>query len=116
MRHALQEAQEKIKERRRQHELQLQKQKELLSEVKVHLIEALANHGDSLTHVKSDEHINLILTPDRGGYMIIGGTFGDADDRPRHEIISVQKSLITDYKAGRLTLDGFRQKVLQYND
>jgi hypothetical protein len=32
----------------------------------------------------------------------------------RYDTISVQKSWITDYKAGRLTVDAFKQKVLQY--
>jgi hypothetical protein len=36
--------------------------------------------------------------------------------RGQREIISVQKSTITDYKAGRLTLDGFKAKVLVYSN
>ena len=34
---------------------------ESLKEIRVHLIEALANYGDSLTQVKPGEYINLIL-------------------------------------------------------
>jgi len=76
---------------------------------KVFLMEAMANHGDSLTVVKPGEYVNLVI--------IDGGThwFGDdSGDRAQREILSVQKSVITDYKTGKLTLDAFKQKVLNY--
>ena len=36
--------------------------------------------------------------------------------KTRHDIISAQKSWITDYKAGRISLENFKQKVLQYTE
>lgn len=75
-----------------------------LADIKIHLIEALANYGDSLTTVQSDEYINLILN-----------TEGLEDSsKKRFDTISAQKSWITDYKAGRLSLEDFKQKVRQY--
>ena len=74
------------------------------------LIEALANYGDSLTQVKPSEYINLILYTEGLDIM----DYGPA--KTRHDVISAQKSWITDYKAGRITLDNFKQKVLQYTE
>ncbi len=101
----LAEAQQRVKERRQQSEQRRQKMLESIEQVKGYLVEAIANHGDSLTHVKPNEYINIVITAD-------GGDFFDSDGR--REVISVQKSTITDYKAGRLSLDAFKQKVLQY--
>ena len=80
---------------------------ESLSQIRVYLIEALANYGDSLTQVKSGEYINLVLYSD--SYDTVTNRM-----KTRHDIISAQKSWITDYKAGRINLDTFKQKVLQY--
>ncbi len=103
----LAEAQERVKERRQQSEQRRQKMLETVDQVKGYLVEAVANHGDSLTHVKPNEYINIVITTD-------GGDFFGGDGR--REVISVQKSTITDYKAGRLSLDAFKQKVLQYSN
>jgi len=75
-----------------------------LADIKVQLVEALANYGDSLTTVKSGEHINLVLTTQ--GF--------ESRQNERFHTISAQKSWITDYKAGRLSLEDFKQKVRQY--
>ncbi len=112
MRKRLAEAQEKVRQHREQSEQERQKLMEAVTQAKVYLIEALANHGDSLTTVKSNEYINLVITTD-GGNMVFAGS---AESAPRREVISVQKSVITDYKAGRLSLDAFKQKVLQYQE
>ncbi len=110
MRKRLAEAQERVKKRREEFEAQRQKLLQSLAEVKVYLIEALANHGDSLTTVKPGEYINIILTTDEGMPL-----FSDeAGTRATRQVISVQKSWITDYKAGRLTMEAFKQKALQY--
>lgn len=75
-----------------------------VSEARAPLVDALANYADSLTTVKPEEYVNLVLVTDAYGSF------------PRRvDVISARKSWITDYKAGRLTLDAFRQKVLQYN-
>ena len=78
-----------------------------LEKVKGNLLEALANHGDSITTLPPNEHINLVLLTD---------DFGGDRAQSRQEVISVQKSWITEYKAGKLTMDGFKQKVLQYSE
>jgi hypothetical protein len=35
---------------------------------------------------------------------------------PRPQIISVKRSVVTEFKTGRLSLDAFRSKVLQYTN
>jgi F0F1-type ATP synthase assembly protein I len=99
--------QEKAKKRQEEFEARKAKFRANLEQVKGVLIEALANHGDSLTTVKPHEFINLVIVDEGGGWLA-----NDADGR--REIISVQKSIISEYKAGRLTLEEFKQKVLNY--
>lgn len=110
LRKRLAEAQERVKKRQAELEQNRAKFREQLAEVKVYLIEALANHGDSLSVVKPNEYINLMITEEGGD------SFFSGDSRSRREIISVQKSVITDYKAGRINLDAFKQKVLDYSN
>jgi hypothetical protein len=108
LRKKLSDAQEQVKKRRELSEQQAQKIQETMAQVKGYLIEALANYGDSLTVVKPTEYINLVISSEPGFEFDGSGT------RPSKEVISVQRSVITDYKAGRITLDGFKQKLLQY--
>lgn len=113
LRKRLAEAQDKVKKSREDTEARHAKFIASLGEIKSYLIEALATHGDSLTTVKPNEYITLVILLD---------DFGDrnwvaADDsgiRTRQEIVSIQKSWITDFKAGRLTMEAFKQKALQY--
>ena len=102
-------AQEEVKQRRDQAEAKRAKFLDQLAEIKVYLVEALANHGDSLTHVKPNEYITILITSDEGDM------FKDST-RSHREVLSVQKSAVMDYKAGKLTLDAFKQKVLNYNN
>lgn len=91
---------------RRQKEINEQKRakfREMLAQMRVYLIETLANHGDSLTQVRPNEYITLIINEDSRSVS-------------QTQILSVQKSFITDYKAGRLTLEAFRSKVLDYTN
>jgi hypothetical protein len=111
LRKKVEEYQAKAKKNREEAENRREKLLQSLAEAKVYLIEALANYGDSLATVKPDEYINLVLTTD--GF---DGGSGFGGQRTRHDIISAQKSWITDYKAGRLSLDNFKQKVLQYTE
>jgi hypothetical protein len=104
-------AQERVKQRQEALEQRRQKFQETLAQLEVHLVEALANHGDSLTSVKPNEYINLVISTDIGGAFIAGRGAGSQRD-----IISIQKSVVSDYKAGRLTLEAFKQKVLQYSN
>jgi hypothetical protein len=103
-------AQEKLKQRQAEVEQRRQKFLEALGQAKVQLVEALANHGDSLSFVKPNEYVNLVLTTDEGEAFLEGSRGG------RREIISVQRSAVSDYKAGKLTLEAFKQKVLQYTN
>jgi len=109
LRHKLSELQEKVKQRGAEEEARQAKFREGLSQLKVFLMEAMANHGDSLTVVKPGEYVNLVIV-DEGNRW-----FGDdSGDRAQREILSVQKSVITDYKTGKLSLEAFKQKVLNY--
>jgi hypothetical protein len=110
LRKRLAEAQEKVKQRQEELERSRAKLREQLAEIKVYLIEALANHGDTLSVVKPNEYINLVMMGDSGEFFLSG------EPGSRREIISVQKSVITDYKAGRINLEAFKQKVLDYSN
>jgi hypothetical protein len=110
LRKKLAEAQAKVKKSREEMEAQRQKLLQSISEIKVYLIEALANHGDSLTFLKPSEYINVIITTDEGFPMFLP----PGQRSSQREVISILKSVITDYKAGRLNLDGLKQKVMQY--
>ncbi len=99
------EFQEKIKKAREEAEANHQKFLQSLSEIKGQLIEALATYGDSLTMVKPDEYVNLVLVTDRYD-----------NQQTRSDVISARKSWITDYKAGKLNLESFKQKVIQYTE
>ena len=79
-------------------EKQQEDRRQKLPEIKESLIEAVANYGDSLTTVKSDEYINLVF-----------------DTSGQYEVVSFQKSWIKDFKAGNLTLDQFKNKAIQYS-
>jgi hypothetical protein len=107
------EAQEKVKKTREEIEANNAKFLAALEQIKVHLIEAIANHADSLTTVKPNEYITLVIMTDD---LESSAFRSESGPRSNQQIISVQKSLITDYKAGRLTLDGFKQKILQYSE
>lgn len=103
LRKRVEEFQARAKKSREEAEARRQKLLEVLSQIRIHLVEALANYGDSITTVKPDEFINLVLVTD------------DLENRgKRSDIISAQKSWITDYKSGKLSLEGFKQKALQY--
>jgi hypothetical protein len=104
LRKAVEDARGKAKQLREEAEANRQKFLQNLAELKIPLIEALANYGDSIATVKPEEYINLVLVTD-----------GLNNQRTTSDVISARKSWITDYKAGRLTMDGFKQKVLQYN-
>jgi hypothetical protein len=105
LRKELATVQERAKKTREAAEANRQKFLQNLGEVKNYLVQTLANYGDSMTTVKPDEYINLVLTTD-----------GFDSQRTRSDVISARKSWITDYKAGRLTLEAFKQKVVQYNE
>ncbi len=108
----LADAQEKVKQYREQTEALRKKFMESLGEIKGYLMEALANHGDSLTLLKPNEYINIILANDDGGVFLANS----GEESTHREILTVQKSVVSEYKSGKITLDQFKQKVLQYNN
>ena len=110
----LRKAQERVKKSQEDIEANRARLNAALAQIKVYLIEALANHGDSLTTVKANEYITLVIaTGDSDSTLFLGNA---ASTGTHQEIISVQKSWITDYKTGKLSLDAFKQKVLQYSE
>jgi hypothetical protein len=111
LRQKLAELQEKVKQRGEEEEARQARFRESLSQLKVFLMEAMANHGDSLSVVKPEEYVNLVLVDEGNRWFGFGD---DSGDRAQREILSVQKSVITEYKAGKLSLEAFKQKVLNY--
>ena len=109
LRQKLSELQEKVKQRGEEEEARQAKFRESLSQLKVFLMEAMANHGDSLSVVKPGEYVNLVIVDEGNRWPS-----DDSGDRAQREILSVQKSVITDYKTGKLSLEAFKQKVLNY--
>lgn len=109
IRRSIEESRQALKRSREEAAANQEKFLESLKGIRGHLIEALANYGDSLTQVKPGEYINLILASE---------SFDDGGGRPkqRYDILSAQKSWIADYKAGRLSLENFKQKVVQYTE
>jgi hypothetical protein len=99
------EARERAAERRQRAEENHKKLLADLDGIRDGLVEALAGYGDSLTTVKPGEYVNIVLldVPADG-----------AGARRGSEVISAQKSWISDYKAGKLSLGEFKGKVLRY--
>ena len=81
-----------------------------LDSVREPLANALAQYGDSMYAVKPDEYINLVFQKSPAYLSSLSGMPGSEYGT---EVISVRKSWITDYKAGKMTLEEFRKKVLQ---
>jgi hypothetical protein len=109
----------KMKKWREQMQTDRAKLGEQMTAAKTAMIDALAKHGDSLTVVKPQEYITTILSGNHSEYgsfsfgLVVGET---SQKRLPRQILSVQKSVITDYKAGRISLDEFRKKVLSYTN
>jgi hypothetical protein len=98
----------KMQKRREEDQAKKEKFLQEMAEIKSRMIETIANYGDSFTTIKPDEYINFVLTNDNG--------FSIEIEPSAYKAISIKRSWITDYKAGKLTLDSFKQKVLSYNE
>jgi ribosomal protein S17E len=107
-RELMEEYRKKAKQNREEAKAKHEEYLKNLSKTKDNLIEALASYGDSMTTVKPHEYINLVLATDDPSIPW--------DQRPRHDVISAQKSWIADYRAGKLTLDAFKAKLIRYAD
>jgi hypothetical protein len=115
LRKKLADAQEKVKKQREENEVTRAKTLEQIGQVKGYLIEALANHGDSLTQVKPNEYLNIVISSDDMEILPPGFSLTTGSAR-RRDVVSVQKSVIMEYKAGKLSMEAFKQKVLQYSN
>jgi hypothetical protein len=75
--------------------------------IKQELINVVAVHGDSLTQVKENEFINLVLRDrcDR---------FGWSDEESSQTVLSIRKSDITAYRSGQLTLEQLKSSFVEY--
>jgi hypothetical protein len=105
----LQQFQEQSKKRRAEME---ERRKELISrlgQVKVDLKDALARYGDSLSIVKSEESVTIILSDERNF------RWGDGEGSSICHVLTVKKSLVTDLKAGKITRDEFDKRVVDYS-
>lgn len=90
-----------------------------LERIQDYLLDAIANHGDSLKFVKGSEYVNVVLYSETGDVYFLptaetAAVFGATSSASFSRTISVQKSWIEDYRAGRLTLDAFKKKALVY--
>lgn len=104
------EMEQRLKEFQQQQREAEQKVEQYRARVTEELILALANHGDSLTELKADEYINLILIEGEGSwFQLSGGPVGKPSG-----IFSVKKSDIAQYRLGQITLDQFKTRVLTY--
>ncbi len=104
--------QQKLEQRRaeakKQHEALLARVEGLKGSLK----ETLANYGDSLTIVKPDEWVTVVISGGSGGFK-----FWDAsgeEDEVSH-VISVKKSMVTDLKAGKISREEFERRVTDYS-
>lgn len=75
--------------------------------IKQELINVIAVHGDSLTQVKENEYINLVLK-DRCGRFDWGNT-----SEPQ-TVLSVKRSDLTAYRSGQLSLDQLKSRFVEY--
>jgi hypothetical protein len=82
------------------------------AEARNYLIEAIANHGDSLTILKPQEYITLILTTEAPPSFFEGNEEAVVET----SILSVKKATVVDYKIGKLSLEEFKSKVLIYGN
>jgi hypothetical protein len=102
---------EEEEQRRQERIAEYEAQVEVL---KNRLVATLARHGDSLIQVGADEYVTIILSPGSGDGFV--SLLGGSERRIPSEIISVEKTAIRDYKAGRLSIDAFDKRVLQYRN
>ena len=100
----------KIEEEKEEYKKLLAAHETLVDRIEGELIETLANHGGSLTQVKPEEYVTLILAPGKLGFVGFGR--GKSPSR----IVSVKRATIADHMAGKLTLEQFQAKVLRYGN
>jgi hypothetical protein len=106
---------EKAKQKLEQRRAAAQKQREALQgrveQVKVSLKDTLASHGDSLTIVRPAEWVTFVIAGDRGGF----GLLEERGDDDVCHVLAVQKSTVTDLKAGKISREEFDRRVSEYS-
>lgn len=107
-------AKDKMKERQEAMRGKLEEYQRTLDSARDALVEAVGDHGDSLTLVKDDEYINLVLIYRSDPWKGIGGLVPDKTMTDGVEVVSIKKSWVKAYKSGRLSLNEFKDKVLEY--
>jgi hypothetical protein len=111
----------KVQRRVEEYEKELKTQQERLEEfekraedyrkqIRNALIKAVANHGDSLSHLKPNEYLNLMLIESRGHPWDWSGH----ESAPSARVLSVKKSDIGEYRRNQITMEQFESRVLQY--
>jgi hypothetical protein len=109
----LQQLQEESKKRRAEMEERHKQLITRLGEVKADLKDALARYGDSLSIMKPDESVTIILSDERGFRW--GDTWGGGQTDPICQVLTVKKSLVTDLKAGKITREEFDRRLIDYS-
>ncbi len=97
----------KLREVKEQTEEQKAKTTREREAIKQELIGAVAEHGSSLTQVREDEFINLILGDQCE-------TFIRSDTGNDQTILSVRKSDLSAYRSGQLTLEQIKSRFIEY--
>ena len=106
----LKKTQEKMKLRQQELEKRRAEMAQRIERLKVHLRDALANHGDSLSIVKPQEFVTFVIAGDG-----VRGWFGDSGgDAQTQHVMSVKKSDVVEFKSGRITREQFAQRVMEY--
>jgi hypothetical protein len=75
--------------------------------IREELIRVVATHGDSMTHVKDNEYINLILEENCEPYAWNRSTDSQT-------ILSFKKSDIRAFRSGQLTLEQLKSRLMEY--
>src|SRR5262249_17002496 len=91
IRKKIEDLQRSVVKRREEEELRRKQLLENLAQIKVYLIEALVNHGDSLTHVRPNEYVNLVLIAEEGDSKYFK-LVDEGEASTHREVVSVQKS------------------------
>lgn len=108
----MEETEKKLKEQRERQQARRAQFWEQIDRIKDPLLEVLAKHGDSLSQLRPNEYITFMITDQWGD------PFSLSSNRqfPQSRLFSVQKSAITDYKSGKLSLEDFKSRVLDYTN
>ncbi len=111
---------EQLRTRLEQQKQDLEKRRQdaeaAFARVREGLMDSLSKHGDSLSILRPEDTITLILKRESGWGHFRGPLLGgSADpDESRATVLSVRKSDVSDYKAGRLDRGQFLKRVLEY--